>query len=66
MKIKIKKGCMVDSWSGRYDGPQVKLYKGDEFEVEPEDAYDDDHYSHIGEDGFPNLIIPKKNCVVID
>ena len=56
---------MVDSWSGRYDGPQVKLKKGEVFEVEDED-FDDDLYSHIGEDGFPNLIIPKKNCVVIE
>lgn len=57
---------MVDSWSGRYDGPQVKLKKGEVFEVEGEDDYDEDNYSHIGEDGFPNLIIPKENCVVIE
>ena len=57
---------MVDSWSGRYDGPQVKLKKGSVLEVEGEDDYDEDNYSHIGEDGFPNLIIPKENCVVIE
>jgi hypothetical protein len=66
MTIKITKGCMVEAWSGRTDLPEVKLKKGDIFEVEGEDEYDDENYSHVGEDGFPNLIIPKKNCVVID
>lgn len=66
MKIKITKGCMVEAWSGLTDLPEVKLKKGDVFEVEGEDDYDDDNYSHVGEDGFPNLIIPKENCVVID
>lgn len=56
---------MVDSWSGRYDGPQYKLKKGEVFEVEGEDDFDEDFYSHIGDDGFPNLIIPKENCVVL-
>ena len=64
MEIKIIKGCMVDSWSGLTDLPQVKLKKGDIFEVEDEE-FDDEYYSHVGEDGFPNLIIPKKNCVVL-
>lgn len=57
---------MVDSWSGLTDLPQVKLKKGDVIEVEGEDDYDDENYSHVGDDGFPNLIIPKENCVVID
>jgi len=65
MEIKIIKGCSVESWSGRYDGPLVKIKKGDVFEVEDEE-FDDGFYSHVGEDGFPNLIIPKKNCVVLD
>jgi hypothetical protein len=65
MRIKITKGCEVESWSGRYDGPLVKLKKGDVFEVEDEDV-DDDNYSHIGDDGHPNLWIPKENSVVID
>jgi hypothetical protein len=64
MRIKIIKGCEVESWSGRHDGPLVKLYKGDVFEVEDEE-FDDGFYSHLGDDGFPNLVIPKENCVVL-
>jgi hypothetical protein len=65
MNVKITKTCMVDSWSGLTDLPQVKLKKGDVIEVEGEDDYDDENYSHVGDDGFPNLIIPKENCVVL-
>jgi len=65
MKVKITKSCKCASWSGPFDGPEVEVKEGQVFEVEPEDAYDDEHYSHIGKKGKPNLIIPKENCVVL-
>lgn len=70
MKIEITKGCEVQSWIGRYNGP-LNNYPGPLVEIKKghvclAEEFDDKLYYHEGRYGFPDLFIPKENCVVID